>query len=136
MDPITAAAVGAILVPLANGAAGEAGKQALNRLVSFLGARFGHGSDADQAGRALASDPEQLDQVPLLADLLERTAAADETVADWLHAWCHDAAPLVGHSLDSAPTAVSNVVGGSARISGGLIQAHTVSGPVSFGPSS
>jgi hypothetical protein len=134
MDPITAAAVGAILVPLANGAAGEAGKQALARLVSYLGTRFGRGSDAEAAGRALASEPGQLDRARLLADLLEQTAAADERVAEWLNAWLQQAAPLAGQPFDAAP-AVSNVIGDNARVSGGVVQAHTVSGPITFGSS-
>ena len=41
MDPISAEAISAVLVPLATGAAGEAGKQALDRLVTFVRARFG-----------------------------------------------------------------------------------------------
>lgn len=131
MDPITAAAIGAVLVPLANGAAGEAGKQVLNRLVSFLGARFGRGSDAEVAGRALASAPDQVDLVPSLAHELERSAEADETVAAWLRAWLQEAGPIVG----SSPGSVSNVIGGDARVSGGSLQAQYVSGTVNFGSS-
>ncbi|SHN29845.1 hypothetical protein [Cryptosporangium aurantiacum] len=129
MDPISAAALSAVLVPLATGAAGEAGKLALDRLVTFVRDRFGRGSPAAEAGTELIAHPAEEPDAPRLAVLLEQAAADEDDVADWLRGWMQSSAPLVG-----APTEVSNIVAGQARVSGPVIQAHTISGPITFGP--
>ncbi|MEV0733973.1 hypothetical protein [Polymorphospora sp. NPDC050346] len=131
MDPITAGILAATLVPLANGAAGEAGRQAWESLTSFVRNRFGRGSDADTAAQALASHPGQVVHGEVLGRLLEHGAATDEQVAAWLRTWLHDAGPLTGQP---AGTSVTNTVSGQAQVHGPVIQTHTISGPITFGP--
>ncbi|MEV0732314.1 hypothetical protein [Polymorphospora sp. NPDC050346] len=127
MDPITAGILAATLVPLANGAAGEAGRQAWESLTLFVRNRFGRGSDADTAAQALASQPGQVVHGEVLGRILEHSAATDEQVAAWLRTWLHDAGHL------AAGTSVTNTVSGQAQVHGPVIQTHTISGPITFG---
>lgn len=126
MDPITAGVLAATVVPLASGAAGEAGKQAWSSLVSCLKTRFA----PDQA----PTDAVVLEQRPdaangeVLGTRLVELAQRDREFAEWLHVWLRDAAPLAGNQAS-----VVNVVGNSAQITGGLVQTHTVTGSISFG---
>jgi hypothetical protein len=131
VDPITAGILTATLVPLANGVAGEAGKQAWGSLVTFVRNRFGRGSEADTAALALAGTPEEVAHGELLGRVLERGAAEDEQVAAWLRAWLGEAAPLAGQPWGQP--AVTNTISGNAQVQGPVVQAHTISGPITFG---
>ena len=132
MDPITAAALSATVMPLVSGAAGEAGKKAWESLAAFVGKRFGRRSDAATAARALAQHPDEAQHGELLAGILERAAALDGDVADWIREWLRDAAPLADPQGAQVST-VTNVVSGNAKVHGAVIQSHTISGPIAFG---
>ena len=134
MDPITAAALSTTLMPLVSGAAGEAGKKAWESLAAFVGKRFGRRSDAAKAARSLAQHPDDAEHGELLAGILERAAAQDGDVADWIREWLRDAAPLAD-PRGAQVTTVTNVVSGNARVHGPVIQSHTISGPITFGAS-
>ena len=122
----------ATVVPLANGAAGEAGKQAWGSLVEFVRRRFGRDSKLDTAVQALTDQPEQALHGEVLGQALSDEAARDEQVAAWLREWLTTAAPLAGQSWGQ--TTVTNTVSGHARVGGPVIQAYTISGPITFGP--
>ncbi|MEV7231039.1 hypothetical protein AB0M79_29080 [Polymorphospora sp. NPDC051019] len=132
MDPITAGILSATLVPLAAGAAGEAGRQAWESLTSFVRDRFGRGSDADTAAQTLASHPGEVVHGEVLGRILEHGAATDEQIAAWLRTWLRDAGTLTGQPATG--TSVTNTVSGHAQVHGPLIQTHTISGPITFGP--
>lgn len=129
MDPITAGILTATVMPLASGAAGEAGKQVWGSLVAFVRDRFGGGSEADAAALAVTNSPEEVVHGELLGQILANEADQDEQVAVWLRDWLRQAAPLPNQST------VTNTITGDARVRGAVIQAHTISGPITFGSS-
>lgn len=126
MDPITAAVLAATVVPLASGAAGEAGKQAWSSLVGYLrtkSARDGAPAEAE----ALERQPDAA-RGEVLAIRLVELARRDREFEAWLRAWFRDAAVLA-----QPQASVVNVVSGQAQVHGGVVQAHTITGPISFG---
>lgn len=131
MDPITAGILAATAVPLASGAAGEAGKQAWSSLVAFVRQRFGRDSEPDTAVQALTDRPDEALRGEVLGRTLADEAARDERTAGWLRDWLATAAPLAGQRW--APSMVDNTISGDARVQGPVVQAHTISGPITFG---
>jgi hypothetical protein len=115
MDPITAVILSATLVPLASGAAGEAGKQAWATMASYVKTRFGRGSRAEIAVIALDHDPDLISHGEVLAEILESSAADDEQAAAWIRNWLRQAAPLAGQRFDQGSGA-TNVVTGNAQV--------------------
>lgn len=128
VDPITTGILAATVVPLAAGMAGEAGKQAWNSLATFVRDRFGRESPAAEAAQALADAPHEVVHGEVLGRLLEREAAADEESAVWLREWLQRAAPLAQPPAGN----VTNTISGQARIHNAAIQAHTITGPITF----
>jgi hypothetical protein len=122
MDPATAGVLAATVVPLASGLAGEAGRQAWNSLVATVRARFGR-EVAPTAGEASI---DRADAEALAAELMH-LAEQDAEFSEWLGTWIRSASSIGGN-----PT-VTNTVGDRANVSGGLVQAHTVTGNVTFG---
>lgn len=129
VDPITTGILAATIVPLAAGVAGEAGKQAWNSLATFVRDRFGPESPAAEAAQALTDAPHEVVHGEVLGRLLEGEAAADEESAVWLQEWLQDAAPLARPAAGD----VTNTISGQARIYNAAIQAHTITGPITFG---
>jgi hypothetical protein len=127
VDPITAAALATTVVPLVSGAAGEAGKQAWTSLAAFVRARFGREAASVAAAEALERQPDSAHGEELAARLV-RLAEQDSEFSEWLNTWFRDVAPLVDQR-----SSVVNTVSGQARISGGMVQAHTINGPLIFG---
>ncbi|WP_213453511.1 hypothetical protein [Rhizomonospora bruguierae] len=125
MDPVTAGVLAATVVPLASGAAGEAGKQAWNSLLTAFRRRFGRDAAASVENAITAG--ETADAESVMGEVV-RSAESDAEFAGWLQEWIRDAAPLAQRH-----TAVRNVVAGQAEIGGGLVQAHTINGAVTFG---
>ena len=132
MDPITAGILAATAVPLASGVAGEAGKQAWGSLVAFVRHRFGRDSAPDAATQALTDQPDETLHGEVLGRTLADEAARDEQMAAWLREWLATAAPLAGQQW--SPSTVSNAISGHAQVHGPVVQAHTISGPITFGP--
>ncbi|BCJ66834.1 hypothetical protein [Polymorphospora rubra] len=126
VDPVTAAVLAATVVPLASGAAGEAGRQAWVSLASVLRTRFGRGP-APVAADALERAPDR-PRAEVLATHLVELAEGDPEFRGWLHAWFQEAAAAANSRRD-----VTNIVAGQAQISGGLVQTHTITGSLSFG---
>lgn len=123
MDAIAADLLTTTVVPLASGAAGAAGKQAWASLVAFIRGRFG--GDAAPMAEALEQHPDRA-RAEEFADRLVHLAGQDREFDGWLRRWLHDAAPLTHQK-------VVNVVSGTAHVSGGLVQAHTINGSLTFG---
>ena len=131
MDPITAGIVAATVVPLASGAAGEAGKQAWESLSAFVRDRFGRDSEPGTAVQALDDQPQSPAVGEVLGRLLEQAAASDDHTAAWLRSWLDQAGPLAEQPAETGT--VHNTIAGSAQIHGGAVQAHTINGPITFG---
>ncbi|WP_433528320.1 hypothetical protein ACQPYA_18395 [Micromonospora sp. CA-263727] len=121
---MTATVLAATVVPLASGAAGEAGKQAWNSLLSAVRRRFGRDAAAIESAVA-TGDAGHVESV--MGEVV-RLAEHDAGFAEWLSEWARDAASLPHQHAD-----VLNVIGEQAEITGGLVQAHTINGPVTFG---
>ncbi|RAO20857.1 SEFIR domain-containing protein [Micromonospora noduli] len=96
IEPITAGIVAATVVPLASGAADEAGKQAWASLSAFVRDRFGRESEPGAAVQALADQPHSPAVGEVLGRLLEDAAASDDHTAAWLRSWLEHAGPMVG----------------------------------------
>jgi len=127
MDPITAGIITATAVPLAAGAAGEAGKQAWQSLASFVRGRFGQQSAAASAVEALSEAPHDVTRAELVGRVLEASAAQDEEAAAWLRDWLARTAPLA----QPATGTVTNTISG--QVHGGAVQSGTINGPITFG---
>lgn len=129
MDPITAAAVGAALAKVFDGAAGEVGAQAWTALSVLVRRTFG-GRARSRPMRAVAEledhprDPARVDE---LARALAAAAELDPEFAAGLRQWLADAG-----SADTAGT-VTNVISGSAQLHGNVIQARDIHGSITFG---
>ncbi|MCG5461888.1 hypothetical protein MED01_006759 [Micromonospora sp. MED01] len=94
-EPITAGLVAATVVPLASGAADEAGRQAWASLSAFVRDRFGRESEPGVAVQALTDQPHR-PAGEVLGRLLEDAAASDDHTAAWLRSWLEQAGPLAG----------------------------------------
>ncbi|MEU8127823.1 SEFIR domain-containing protein [Micromonospora sp. NPDC049049] len=94
--PITAGMLAATVVPLASGAADEAGKQAWASLSAFVRDRFGRESELGAAVQALADQPHSPTVGEVLGRILEDAAASDDHTAAWLRSWLEQAGPLAG----------------------------------------
>jgi len=115
----------ATVVPLASGAAGEAGKHAWTSFVNAVRSRFGR----DAAPPLTAGDdPGDAGGIHAWAAEVVGHAAGDPQFADWLREWCGQAAQLT-----VAPAPVANIVADHATVNGGLVQAHTINGGVAIG---
>ena len=127
MDPFTGAALATTVVPLVSGAAGEAGKQAWASLTGFITAKFGRDSRPAEALDAVERQPDDESRAALLGETLHRLAQADPDIDTWLRAWLAEAAPLAATSSQ-----VLNTIGGQATVHGPVVQAHTITGSVTF----
>jgi hypothetical protein len=128
VDPVTTAALAATIAPLVSGAAGEAGKQAWQSLTSFVRGRWGREATVTVDAEALAADPADAACQTRLVEGLYRLTQDDGEAAQWVRTWLHDSAALVDQHQ-----AVVNVISGEARVHGPVVQAHTISGSVTFG---
>ncbi|MEV0394632.1 hypothetical protein [Polymorphospora rubra] len=126
MDPITAAVLAATVVPLASGAAGEAGRQAWVSLTAFLRTRFGQGA-APAAAAAVERQPDA-PRAQVLATHLVDLAEHDQEFGQWLRVWLRDATRVCDQQRSS-----TNIVGGQAQITGNLVQTQTIVGSLNFG---
>ncbi|OPF82729.1 hypothetical protein VT50_0206820 [Streptomyces antioxidans] len=131
MDPMTAGALVTAVNAAVSGAGGEAGRQALESFGALVRRVLRRGG-GEPVG---APDPEPVvipydDGARLreLADLLVERARQDPEFGRDLAAWlrAHGAAA-------EEPGAVHNRIGGNARITGPVIQAKDINGPISFG---
>ena len=111
MDPLTAAALSATLVPLVTGAAGEAGKAAWASLASYVRSKLHHDRAAVTAVDVLEQQPADIDAVTQLADRLTAEADRDADTAAWLQTW-HDQAAKVTATITN--NTISGTVQGNA----------------------
>jgi hypothetical protein len=132
VDPVVAVELSSVLSRLADGALGEAGKQAWDALVRLVGRARKPGAEAPAAepGAALAellARPGDPARVEAAARALERLAAVDPEVAAALQEWWLGTDRLVRE----ADTGNVNVIRGNVH--GDVVQARDVQGPISFG---
>lgn len=136
MDPVTVAALTAVLTAAAGGAGGEAGKSAWTTLVSTTRRIVGRGSPASTALDTVEDaidDPDTLAVAATdAAEHLLAEARSNPDLAALLHAWyAEHASP--GHSaVSQGSSSTTNVVSGTAHVTN-LIQARDVSGDITFG---
>lgn len=123
MEPFTTAALAAALTTLVNGVAGEAGKTAWVSMRSFVTSRLTRHPEAIEAIAVLEATPTDAVAAERLAVSLGDLARHDRTAAAWLAAWFTEV---------QTQTPVSNVIAGQARISGNVVQTHTVNGDIHF----
>lgn len=128
MDPITTAALATVVTGLANGATGEAGKQAWGSLVTAVRRLCGHDSAPGKAVQELAGPPEDRAHAEELAAVLTRAAERNPEFSAQLNAWIRDARRVTGGDHN-----VSNTISGDARIEGAAVQTGDVSGSINFG---
>jgi hypothetical protein len=127
MDPLTAPALAAVLSKIFDGATGEVGKQAWTALTGLVRRAFGD-RDRSRPMRAVAElerhpdDPVQLEE---LAGALAAAADLDPDFAADLRQWLAEAGQAGGD--------VTNVIGGSAKIHGTVVQARDIHGSITFG---
>ncbi|MCE0537769.1 hypothetical protein LWF15_19945 [Kineosporia rhizophila] len=110
-----------LLQGLANGALGEAGRQAWQALGQLIRGKRPAAEDGASTEVALPEGAE----LPSLVDHLNTWAAQDPSFAAALHSWWQNTAPL-RVSQDS----VTNTVDGT--VSGHVVQARDISGGISF----
>lgn len=102
-------------------AATEASKSAWTALTALVRRRFG-----PPTAELLATGT--LDRQTEIVSLLHRALAADEIFAGEVAAWYDTYRPLVLHRGDE----VSNVIGGTARVRGSVVQGRDI-GSITFG---
>jgi hypothetical protein len=127
MDPLTAPALAAVLAKIFDGAVNEVGRQTWTTLTDLVRRTFG-GRDRSRPMRAVAEldlhpdDPARLEE---LAGALAAAAELDPDFAADLRQWLSDAGQPAGD--------VTNVIGGSAKIRGTVVQARDIHGSITFG---
>ncbi|AGP57546.1 hypothetical protein [Streptomyces rapamycinicus] len=131
MDPVTAGALVAAVNAAVSGAGGEAGRRALESFGTLVRRVLRRGEGEPAGG----PDPEPVaipydDDARLrqLADLLVERARRDPEFGRDLAAWMREH----GEPAGQAGT-VNNRIGGNARITGPVVQARDINGPISFG---
>jgi hypothetical protein len=132
VDPVVAAQLAFLLPRLADGALGEAGKQAWDALVRLVGRarRPEAQAPAVEPGAALTeleSHPGDSARAEAAGRALERLAAADPEFAAALREWWAGTDRLV-HEAEAGNV---NVIRGNVH--GHVVQARDVQGPISFG---
>jgi hypothetical protein len=132
VDPVVTAQLAGLLSRLADGALGEAGKQAWDALVRLVGRarRPEAQAPAAEPGAALTElqghtgDPARAEAA---RRALEELAAADPEFAAALREWWAGTDRLIRE----ADAGNVNVIRGDVH--GGVVQARDVHGPISFG---
>jgi len=112
-----------VLTTALSGSAGEIGKQAWTALTDILRSRFGRGTRALD----LADRPQDF-PVEGAVRTLREAAATDSDFEQLLSRWCNDYNVL----LKGGEGDVKNVVAGTARVKGSVVQARDV-GKIRFG---
>ncbi|MFI5841275.1 hypothetical protein ACIA8K_16395 [Catenuloplanes sp. NPDC051500] len=107
MEPVTAAALAATIVPLATGAAGQDGTAVWSALTAFA-ARHDETAATLTAVQDTPGDPAR---VGVLADALAALATRDPEAGAWLQDWLTDADRLV--DVPHIPETASDPVHGS-----------------------
>ncbi|KAB8168762.1 hypothetical protein FH609_007435 [Streptomyces sp. 3MP-14] len=110
----------ALVTAAAGSVATEAGRHAWESLMS-LTRRI--------TGRADPVVPDDEESVRVLVGEISDRAEADEEFADQLRDWAATHQP----ALDAQRSTVHNKVGGNAQVSGPVIQAQNITGPITFG---
>jgi hypothetical protein len=123
VEPFTTAALAATLTTLVNGAAGEAGKTAWASMRNFVTTRLARHPQSAEAVAALEASPSDTSAAERLAVSLQGLAHDDQSAAAWIAAWFTDV---------QTNTPVSNMIAGRARISGNIVQTHTINGDINF----
>ncbi|ORT49025.1 hypothetical protein KBI5_14870 [Frankia sp. KB5] len=124
--PALVATITAVLA----GTASEAGAHVWNSLVDLVRRTFGAGSRERELVESDLTDEEDADaeSVDDLARHLAARALLDPDFADALRSWTTSA-----QSTPTGDGSVTNIVGGNARIDGGLLQARDVHGSITLG---
>ncbi|MDP9794582.1 hypothetical protein J2S43_003094 [Catenuloplanes nepalensis] len=107
MEPVTAAALAATVVPLATGAAGEPGTAAWAALTEFADRHDVAGPELD----AVEDAPGDPARVAGFADALAALSARDPQAAAWLRDWLADADRIV--DVPHLPQTFTDPVSGS-----------------------
>jgi hypothetical protein len=126
VDPLTAPLVLATVKNVLNTASGAAGNQLWEGFVALARRALGR-HDAPLDSTRL--DPAQLDpaQAEPLAVAVTDAANRDPDLAAALRDWLAQAGQLAAHD-----ESVTNVISDSAQISGNVVQARDISGPITF----
>ncbi|TNM29513.1 hypothetical protein [Streptomyces sedi] len=111
----------ALVTAAAGSVATEAGRHAWDSLLS-LTRRI--------TGRPEPVDPADEDSVRVLVGRISDRAEADEEFAHQLRDWARTHQTLV----DARQSQVRNEISGDARITGPVVQAQDITGPITFGP--
>jgi hypothetical protein len=127
MDETTLALVTAAITSIITGATGEAGKGAWASLVAMVKKTFGKKGEQEAPLELVGAVKTEERDVIELSEILVERAGQDSEFASELSAWLKDVKDL---ARADGPT---NVVAGSARITGPVIQGRDFSGPISFG---
>jgi hypothetical protein len=131
MDPLAAPLVLATVKNVLNTASGAAGNQLWEGFVALARRALGrHDAPLDSTQLDPAQfDPAQFDpaQAEPLAVAVTDAANRDPDLAAALRDWLAQAGRLAVHD-----ESVTNVISDSARISGNVVQARDISGPITF----
>jgi hypothetical protein len=111
-----AAAIVTLVTTAAGGAAGEAGRQAWASLLELVRRATGR-AEPERV------DPQDAEAVRALSTRIAERAAADPEFRQALETW----------AAERPRTQVTNTVGGSARITGPVIQAGEIKGDINLG---
>ncbi|MBF8192391.1 hypothetical protein ITP53_43280 [Nonomuraea sp. K274] len=127
MDETVVALVAAGITGLVTGATGEAGKAAWMSLTTMVKKAFGKKDEQQTALELVEAVRTDGRDVTELSEVLVERAGWDTQFASELSAWLENIKAL---PKSDGPT---NVVAGSAQVTGPLIQGRDFSGPISFG---
>jgi hypothetical protein len=130
LEPLSAPALVATITAVLAGTASEAGADLWHSLVDLVRRTFGVGSRERELVESDLTDEEEPDaeSVDSLSRHLADRARIDPDFAAALRSWTSSAQPAPG-----GDGSVTNIVGGNARIDGGLLQARDVRGSITFG---
>ncbi|MDQ1304792.1 MAG: hypothetical protein QG671_620 [Actinomycetota bacterium] len=135
MDPVTVAALTAVLTAAAGGAGGEAGKSAWTTLTSATRRILGRAAPASTALDVVedaTDDPVTLSSAAAeAAGYLLAGARDNPDLATLLHAWYAEHTPPGQATVAQGSSSTTNVVSGTAHVTN-LIQARDVSGDITF----
>jgi hypothetical protein len=128
MDPVTTSALVAVLMKVFDGATGEAGKEIWSSLTGLVKKTFGQASEPAEATEELEQHPGDQARIEVLAESLAAEAQRDPEFATDLRRW------LADMRWDSSGDGdVTNMIGGSARIGGPVVQGRDFTGEITFG---
>ncbi|MFC4118301.1 hypothetical protein [Nonomuraea zeae] len=127
MDETALALVSAAITSLVTGATGEVGKGAWTSLVAMVKKTLGKNGEEQPTLELVEAVRTEKRDVIELSEVLVEQAGQDAEFASDLRAWLEDVKVL---AKSDGPT---NIVAGSARITGPVIQGRDFSGPISFG---